>query len=255
MDIQIKKRKRIVGVVVVLLLIFVIYGFCNWFSFSGNNLEDLGVIYINFDDGLLSQYAYAFPEMKKYGYNATLFIMANKTGLFEGRELMTFDNAREMENSGWEIGSHGLDHEFIDELNSYEQIVESKNILVSEGFMISSFACAGGCNESVENLRVIGNEYYSTVRSLDWGENDLYNYNSKRLSSKWVNNIDTSERVCDWIRYARDNKKLFVLLFHGISEEERPFHSYDMSLDNFKKILVCINESGMEVKTLRSLKE
>ena len=223
-----------------------------FFSNSEIN-ENEGILTLAFDDGLKSQYEIAFKEMQKYGYNGTLFLFANQTGFFEGRELMTFQEAKEMQDYGWEIGSHGMIHEFINEDNLYYQIVQSKNLLSSKGFVINSFACPKGCNESIYNLRKIGEENYITIRSLNWGENNLENYNSKNLNSKWVNNINTAEEVCNWLVDSNENNKWLILLFHGIDEKDNPNHPYDISAGNFKQILNCIDKIDMDVKTIREV--
>jgi len=212
-----------------------------------------GLVSLTFDDGLKSQYLLAFPEMQKYDYKGTLFLLANQTGFFEGRELMTLTEAKEMQTKGWEIGSHGVKHEAIDEGNLYKQIVVSKEILQSNGFLVETFACPGGCNESVYQIRELGKANYLTIRSLDWGENDLSNYDPKRLSSKWMNNINTPEEVCGWIKYSKENNRWLILIFHGIDETNSPIHPYDTSLENFKKILNCIDELNIEVKTIKEV--
>jgi len=243
-------RKKFVLLLVGILIIFFILIYSN----SQNSIKNgKGIITLDFDDGLKSQYEIAFKEMQKYGYNGTLFLLANQTGFFEGRELMTFQEAKEMQDYGWEIGSHGMIHEFINEDNLYYQIVQSKNLLSSKGFVINSFACPKGCNESISDLRKIGEENYVTIRSLDWGENSLENYNSKKLSSKWVNNINTAEEVCNWLVDSNENNKWLILLFHGIDEKDNPNHPYDISAGNFKQILNCIDKIDMDVKTIREV--
>lgn len=212
-----------------------------------------GVVSLTFDDGLKSQYLLAFPKMQKYDYKGTLFLLANQTGSFEGRELMTLTEAKEMQTRGWEIGSHGFKHKFIDEENLYEQIVVSKEILQSYGFLVETFACPGGCNESVYQIREIGKEHYLTIRSLDWGENELSHYDPRRLSSKWVNNINTPEEICTWIKNLEEENKWLILIFHGIDEKNNPNHPYDTSLENFGKILNCINELDIKVNTIKEV--
>lgn len=251
------KRNYLVLVFVGLTLILLLFTLFSSNATSINNNQkgnnQKGVLTLAFDDGLESQYDIAFKKMQDYGYKGNLFILANQTGFLEDRKLMNFEQAREMQDYGWEIGSHGMSHTFLNEKNLNYQLVQSKEVLSSKGFVINSFSCPYGCNESIKELRKIGEENYKVVLSLDWGENDLNSYNTKRLNSKWVNNINTPEEICKWIEDAKKNNKWLILRFHGIDESENPNHHYDISLENFEKVLKCINDSKIEVKTIKEV--
>jgi len=80
----------------------------------------IGAISITFDDGHYSQYEFAYPIMKKYGFKGTYSIVGNWTqdeptwfsedDIFY-YEKMSKDNVIELYNDGNEIGWHGLNHE------------------------------------------------------------------------------------------------------------------------------------------------
>jgi peptidoglycan/xylan/chitin deacetylase (PgdA/CDA1 family) len=132
---------------------FIIFGFIGlslisllFFAVSPNskvkiNGED-GILTLAFDDGFKSQYEIVFKEMQEYGYRGSLFLVANWTGLFEGKELMTFQEARKMQSGGWEIGSHSLTHNFHNRLTKLSdeelenELKKSKEILEERGFEI-----------------------------------------------------------------------------------------------------------------------
>ncbi|MEM0465387.1 MAG: polysaccharide deacetylase family protein [Candidatus Pacearchaeota archaeon] len=249
------------GLVIVFLVLHILTTFFFYFNLNKNienkdkeNKEEeisknKGIISLVFDDGLESQYSIAFQKMRHYEFNGTLFLLANQTGFLEGRKLMNFEKAKEMQDHGWEIGNHGLKHEPIKESNLFEQLIISKKILESKGFFINTFACPTGCNESIKSLREIGNKNYLTVRSLDWGENNLSSYSRQKLNSKWVNKKNNGEEICKWIIDASKRNNWLILIFHGI-EEKKPRHLYDISEDDFNKILDCINENKIKTKTI-----
>jgi peptidoglycan/xylan/chitin deacetylase (PgdA/CDA1 family) len=65
-------------------------------------------VVITLDDGFRSAYDIAFPLLKKHGFTATIFIPTN---LIEtSKDIITWNQLREMNAEGFEIGSHTLSH-------------------------------------------------------------------------------------------------------------------------------------------------
>jgi peptidoglycan/xylan/chitin deacetylase (PgdA/CDA1 family) len=218
--------------------------------------EKKGVLTLTFDDGLKSQYEIAFKEMQKQGYKGTLFIVANWTGLFEGRELMSFDDAKEMQENNWEIGSHSLSHNFQNRLTKISdeelknELSKSKEILEKEGFKIQTFASPfGDYNNKVKEET---KNYYISVRSLEWGYSSFVNLDFYNLKSKWVTTKHSSEEVCGWIKKANNENLWLILNFHHIGEEKTP---WDFSEQKFKEVLECINNEDIQVKTIMGVLE
>jgi peptidoglycan/xylan/chitin deacetylase (PgdA/CDA1 family) len=68
-------------------------------------------IALTFDDNTLGIYEYAYPIMKRFGYHSTQFVHTGKVGITTVKEHCTWDQLREMQDSGLvEIGSHTVDH-------------------------------------------------------------------------------------------------------------------------------------------------
>lgn len=73
---------------------------------------------LTFDDGYESVYQNAFPLLKKYGYNATIFLVSGYIGemnLWEasfGRRFrhLSWEQIREMSACGFQFGSHTVNH-------------------------------------------------------------------------------------------------------------------------------------------------
>ncbi len=90
---------------------------------TGKKIPDKSII-INFDDGYISNYEYAYPLLKKYGMKATIYIVTNTVGA-QNLEFPHFSWAQaiEMENSGYvQIESHSASHADFSKL-TYEQTV------------------------------------------------------------------------------------------------------------------------------------
>ncbi len=78
----------------------------NWQE--GKAFSDKTVI-LTIDDGYLSFYTHGWPLLKKYGFNATIFIQTSTVG---GGDFMTWDQIREVRDAGIEIGNHSVSHAY-----------------------------------------------------------------------------------------------------------------------------------------------
>ncbi|NLN77641.1 MAG: polysaccharide deacetylase family protein [Armatimonadetes bacterium] len=106
---------------------------------GGENSEDHFAI--TFDDGYLSVYEHACPILKDRDMTATVYVVVDTLGginLWDKRagdkeeKMMSADQARELAESGFEIGSHTLTHPRLANLNDDElirEIVDSKQKL------------------------------------------------------------------------------------------------------------------------------
>jgi len=73
-------------------------------------------VLITFDDGDQDVYQNAYPIMRQYGFVGTFYIVTSRMGA-EG--YVGVDQLKELIASGWEIGSHTIDH--IDLTTNHDQ--------------------------------------------------------------------------------------------------------------------------------------
>lgn len=73
---------------------------------SGGELPQRPII-ITFDDGNVDNYTKAFPIMKEHGFTGVLYIVGN---YIDADYYMTSWQIQEMLASGWELGSHTMNH-------------------------------------------------------------------------------------------------------------------------------------------------
>ena len=89
-------------------------------------------VVITIDDGYKDNYIYAYPTLKKYGFPATLFIIANFIG--KNRDFMTWEEIKAMSESNISFGGHTKNH-------IYLPPIERKHVLGDETL---------GCKELIE---------------------------------------------------------------------------------------------------------
>ena len=93
-----------------------------------NNSNNNKKFIITFDDGYENVFLNAFPLLKKLGFKATCFIVTNKIGLYnewdvnkvsyKKMKLMNFDQINEWLLSGFDVGSHSMDHLDLTKINN-----------------------------------------------------------------------------------------------------------------------------------------
>jgi peptidoglycan/xylan/chitin deacetylase (PgdA/CDA1 family) len=79
-----------------------------WHLMTGRPLPEKPVV-LTFDDGYRDNYEVAFPLLKKYGFTATFFAITDFVDWGYER-YVTWEQLREMQEAGMEIGAHSRDH-------------------------------------------------------------------------------------------------------------------------------------------------
>ncbi|MGD9496212.1 MAG: polysaccharide deacetylase family protein [Armatimonadota bacterium] len=68
-----------------------------------------------FDDGPESVLTVSKPMMDQYGFAGTVFLISDAVG---GEGKLTWEQVRELEAAGWEVGSHTASHEHVTRLDA-----------------------------------------------------------------------------------------------------------------------------------------
>jgi peptidoglycan/xylan/chitin deacetylase (PgdA/CDA1 family) len=118
-------------------------------ALEGKSSPPLKKFVLTFDDGYEGVYSTAFPVMQKYGFQGTVFLIAED---FAGQApsagrafpVVTADEVNQLLRAGWQIGSHTITHpklsESSDEQVEYE-VSDSKRILEDRfGIAVKTFA-------------------------------------------------------------------------------------------------------------------
>jgi peptidoglycan/xylan/chitin deacetylase (PgdA/CDA1 family) len=105
-------------------------------------------VVITFDDGFRDFYTHAMPILREHRFPATMFVvsslMGSRTARFDGKEIMTWGEMREIESFGVEIGSHTVSHPHLHSLHWKDierELTHSKEAIEDQlGRPISSFS-------------------------------------------------------------------------------------------------------------------
>lgn len=82
-------------------------------------------IVITFDDGYKDNFENAYPVLKEFGFNATIFVITSTVDA--NKNYLTSPQIKELEENGIDIESHTVNHEQLDKLTYAEQLTTLKN--------------------------------------------------------------------------------------------------------------------------------
>lgn len=159
---------------------YTICSFKNYLTFS--EYERKKCIVLTFDDGYESVVSTAFPILNKFGFNATVFVCTNLVGKINNwntkdsqiRRHANFKELKILYDNGWEIGSHGMDHQNLCKLSDNEirlQLSKSKRKLEKLFGDVITFAYPYG--EFSDFIKKLIKKYYLFSFSVSKGGNYL----------------------------------------------------------------------------------
>ncbi len=241
-------RKALVIVSFIFLIIFLII-FTNYSRvFLSPSPLDEGIVSLTFDDGLKTQYENAFHLMQEYNMTGTLYpdIRRVKADSWGGRKTVSIENVMEMYESGWEIGSHSVNHKRLDELEKEELKYELEypvEFFKGYGINVSTLAYPYGYYD--EKVLEEARNFYIAGRVIDEKGKDFYNL---RGDTEWLTKDHSAEDICKKVERADERDEWLILLFHSVEEEKR--RTFDTSIEVLQGILECIDDVGIDVKNV-----
>ena len=138
-------------------------------------------VILTFDDGYLDNYTNAYPLLKKYGFTATMYISSDKVGQ---PGYMNWDQLKELNENGFEIGSHSRLHNHLPDVSPEEWVneIQQSRVILQKNLAaaINHFSYpVGGFNEKIKHI-VKSSGYTSAVttnRGFDRYNKDVYELN------------------------------------------------------------------------------
>lgn len=218
-----------------------------------------GLVTITFDDASRAQYDDGLRLARKHGLAGTLFVPTGLIGETRAPEdwTMTWDEVREFQAAGWEIGSHARSHTRLTEMDPAAMAAEvagsAADLTQRTGVAPVSFSSPFGAFSDA-TLDVVMAHFRA---HLSWqghgGRNPRDALDPRHIGRLEVVNTMTAAEVCgEMVASARDGTWL-VLLFHGITPGVPG--EYEVSADMMDEIFSCaafLDARGLiELRTVR----
>ncbi|MGD9740109.1 MAG: polysaccharide deacetylase family protein [Bauldia sp.] len=203
----------------------------------------VGVLTITFDDAFRNQYVHALPVLQQYELRGTTFLTTAFIGDVAGTSLMaamTWAEAAEWRDAGWEIGAHTETHRDLPPLAAVEIKAElaypAIRIYQELGVVPTSFSSPHGYIDDRVRAMVM-DTFDAHVRTrpiaeqVSAGLNHMPPLDPYDISRFEMSRGMAPSLACDKIELAVEQGSWLVLSFHGIlpepssSDEERYFYS------------------------------
>jgi|AntAceMinimDraft_18_1070375.scaffolds.fasta_scaffold78149_2 peptidoglycan/xylan/chitin deacetylase (PgdA/CDA1 family) len=211
--------------------------------------EDRSYVSIVFDDGYTDMHDNVLPILNEYNISSTFYIIPGLVGeKFEEEKIMDWEQIKELQEQGHEIGSHSMNHPRLTKItrkNIISELKSSKEELESRDLTINSLAIPyGDYNEEIKN---IAREYYSSVRSSDWNYNFFNDIDKYNLKAMVIKNDTRLEEIKSWINNC-EKKSWLILMYHLVREDKSK--EYSTSPEELENVIKYIKSKKITIGTV-----
>jgi len=226
-----------------------------WLKFNNeisdtSNLQELNcferpLVSVTFDDGLESQFKDAIPVLDKYGIKATFFLAS---GLLDSQDHLTPSQVVKIVKDGHSLGSHGVNHIYLNNLSNEKLNYELKNsqeLLSSKfNYPVIDFALPYGAYDEITLSGI--EKYYRSNRTVEPGLNSIVDFNIYKIKSKVMELSEPVSDITDLVNQAKQSCAWLVLVYHDIDNNGDFF---SVTPENFNLQMLELKKSGIEIVT------
>jgi len=142
-------------------------------------------VMVTFDDGDITNFKHAYPILKDLNISAYFFIIVSKVGT---RGYMNWEEIKALRDSGMTIGSHGMTHKILTELDDtdldYDLRASKKFLEDNMGHRIHYFSVPRGFynKKTVEKAKEVG---YKGIFTSNIYDNDGFRFGRIPVKASW----------------------------------------------------------------------
>ncbi|MEK8130126.1 polysaccharide deacetylase family protein [Paenibacillus filicis] len=126
-------------------------------------------VLLTFDDGYMDNYELAMPILQRYNFPATLFMSPGSVGQ---PDYLTWEQAKEMKEAGWDIQPHGMTHPRLSKLSAAKQrleITEASRLIEEELGVKSLVFCYPYGDFNNDTLAILKEEGFKYAFTIEQG--------------------------------------------------------------------------------------
>jgi peptidoglycan/xylan/chitin deacetylase (PgdA/CDA1 family) len=216
-----------------------------WAGLSALDHPPEGYLSFTFDDGTRSHSEAAAPEMARFGFRGTAYVMPDQIGK---TGYMTLGEIRELRDRyRWDVAAHhAIPFTEFAPADLESTILGVQRYLREQGFGAGAVHLAYPLGkQDPERVRPLVRKYFATARLAGAGPETLPPADPHLLRAVNVLETTTAEELAEIARRAREHGEWAILMFHHLRESTES--QLDYPIERFRRALELIEESGVQV--------
>jgi len=212
------------------------------------------IVVLTFDDAVSSDYHFIAPILKKYHFGATFFVCEFPPDFKDSTKYMTWNQIKELNNMGFEIGNHTWHHIHVNKMDSIQFAQEMgyiENQCMAYGIPKPVSFAYPGYDTSNKVIPWLKERGYIFARAGGNKPYDPQMDNPYVIPSFSTSGNDTA-KVFQAIHEA-ENGKIVVLTIHGVPDIAHPWVTTPPAL--FEKYMQYLYDNHYHVIAMRDLKQ
>ncbi|MDP6111349.1 MAG: polysaccharide deacetylase family protein [Planctomycetota bacterium] len=224
------------------------------------------LVVLTFDDGNKSDRTFVADLLKRHGFGGTFYITEGLRFGANKDHYVTWEEIRELDEMGFEIGNHTQHHRNVTELSPEELTASVRHIenrCAEHGISKPATFCYPSFHNNAAAVRVIEEMDYLFARRgvspefPDGGEGgrgpayDPETHHPLLVPTTGYSGPDWSFDDLVWAVDQATEGKIAVLCFHGVPGLEHPWVTTDQT--DFEKYMQYLEDEGCTVIAMREL--
>jgi hypothetical protein len=216
-----------------------------WAGLSALDAPAEGCLSFTFDDGTRSHWEIAAPEMERFGFRGTAYVMPDQIGKPGYLTLGEISELRDRYH--WDVAAHhAIPFTDFSPAELETSILGVQQYLREQGFAAGAAHLAYPLGrQDPKIVRPAVRKHFATARLASAGPETLPPADPHLLRAVNVLDTTTPEELGAIARRAREHGEWAILMFHHLRESTES--ELDYSVERFRRALKLIDESGVRV--------